>query len=133
MVRLGNFKEITHREAREMVDCLGTALVSLLNLKGKRIAIIGENRYEWEIAYLSVVAGTGTVVPLDKALPENEIDADWILKTICFLIPPLGLLIYLLNIGEHPKLSNQCLMFSVFGFFIMVTIYLSVASILSII
>ena len=75
MVRLGNFKEITHREAREMVDCLGTALVSLLNLKGKRIAIIGENRYEWEIAYLSVVAGTGTVVPLDKALPENEIDS----------------------------------------------------------
>ena len=68
-----------------------------------------------------------------QPLPENEIDADWILKTICFLIPPLGLLIYLLNIGEHPKLSNQCLMFSVFGFFIMVTIYLSVASILSII
>ena len=57
----GKFKEITHREARDMVDCLGTALVSLLNLKGKRIAIIGENRYEWELAYLSVVAGTGTV------------------------------------------------------------------------
>lgn len=71
----GKFKEITHREARDMVDCLGTALVSLLNLKGKRIAIIGENRYEWELAYLSVVAGTGTVVPLDKALPENEIDS----------------------------------------------------------
>ncbi len=71
----GKFKEISHREAREMIDCLGTALVSLLNLKGKRIAIIGENRYEWEIAYLSVVTGTGIVVPLDKALPENELDS----------------------------------------------------------
>lgn len=71
----GKFFEITHKEVREMVDCLGTALVSLLNLKGKRIAVIGENRYEWEVAYLSVVAGTGIVVPLDKALPENELDS----------------------------------------------------------
>lgn len=71
----GKFKEITHGEVRDMVDCLGTALVSLLNLKGKRIAVIGENRYEWELAYLSVVAGTGIVVPLDKALPENELDS----------------------------------------------------------
>lgn len=71
---LGVFKEITHKEVREMIDCLGTALVSLLNLKGKRIGVIGENRYEWEIAYLSVVCGTGIVVPLDKALPENELE-----------------------------------------------------------
>lgn len=71
----GVFKEYTHKEVREMVDCLGTALISLLNLKGKRIAVIGENRYEWEVAYLSVVAGTGTVVPLDKALPENELES----------------------------------------------------------
>ncbi len=72
--KLGVFKEINHKEVREMIDCLGTALVSLLNLKGKRIGVIGENRYEWEIAYLSVVCGTGIVVPLDKALPENELE-----------------------------------------------------------
>lgn len=51
----------------------GTALIHL-GLKEKRIAIIGENRYEWEIAYLSVVCGTGIVVPLDKSLTENEIE-----------------------------------------------------------
>lgn len=44
-----------------------------LGLKGKRIAVIGENRYEWEIAYLSIVCGTGIVVPLDKSLTENEL------------------------------------------------------------
>ena len=71
----GVYKEITHKEVREMIDYLGTALISLLNLKGKKIAVIGENRYEWEIAYLSVVCGTGIVVPLDKALPENELDS----------------------------------------------------------
>lgn len=69
----GKYKTITHREVRDMVDCLGTALISL-GLKGKRIAVIGENRYEWEIAYLSIVCGTGIVVPLDKSLPENELE-----------------------------------------------------------
>lgn len=39
------------------------------------VAVIGENRYEWEIAYLSIVCGTGIVVPLDKSLPENEIES----------------------------------------------------------
>lgn len=70
----GKYKIITHKQVREMVDALGTALIDL-GLKNKRIAVIGENRYEWEIAYLSIVCGTGIVVPLDKALPENELES----------------------------------------------------------
>lgn len=66
------YKIITHKEVREMIDALGTALIDL-GLKGKRIAVIGENRYEWEIAYLAITCGTGVVVPLDKSLPENEL------------------------------------------------------------
>ena len=69
----GKYQTFTHAQVRDMVDGLGTALIDL-GLKGKRIAIIGENRYEWEIAYLSVVCGTGIVVPLDKSLPENELE-----------------------------------------------------------
>lgn len=68
----GEYRVFTHGEVRNMIDALGTALCNL-GLKGKRIAVIGENRYEWEIAYLSIVCGTGIVVPLDKALPENEL------------------------------------------------------------
>lgn len=71
----GVFKIISHKEIRDMVDHLGTALIDLLDLKGKRVAVIGENRYEWEVAYFSVVAGTGVIVPLDKALPENELES----------------------------------------------------------
>ena len=67
-----NYKVFTHKEVREMIDGLGTALIDL-GLKGKRIAVIGENRYEWEIAYLAIVCGTGIVVPLDRSLPENEL------------------------------------------------------------
>ncbi len=71
----GIFKTISHKEVRDMADFLGTTLIDLLELKGKRIAVIGENRYEWEVAYMSIVAGTGVVVPLDKALPENELES----------------------------------------------------------
>ncbi len=69
----GNYKTYTHKEIRDMINSLGTALISL-GLKNKRIAVIGENRYEWEIAYLSVVCGTGIVVPLDRSLPPNELE-----------------------------------------------------------
>jgi len=69
----GEYKTYTHKEIRDMINYLGTALISL-GLKGKRIAVIGENRYEWELAYLSVVCGTGIIVPLDKSLPENELE-----------------------------------------------------------
>ena len=68
----GKYKELTHKEVREMINGLGTSLLNM-GLKDKRIAVIGENRYEWEIAYLAITCGVGTVVPLDKSLPENEL------------------------------------------------------------
>lgn len=70
----GKFKEITHKEFREEINQLGTALIDM-GLKDKRIAVISENRYEWGMAYFATVAGTGVVVPLDKALPDNEIES----------------------------------------------------------
>lgn len=70
----GKFKEITHREFRNDINALGTKLIDL-DLKDKRIAVISENRYEWGVVYLSVVAGTGIIVPLDKSLPDNEIES----------------------------------------------------------
>ena len=70
----GEFRIITHKEFRNQINQLGTALIQM-GLKDKRIAVISENRYEWELAYLSVAAGTGVVVPLDKALPDNELES----------------------------------------------------------
>ena len=62
----------TYSEFTDKVDALGTALISV-GLEGKRIAVIGDNRYEWALSYLSVVCGVGVIVPLDKSLPENEL------------------------------------------------------------
>jgi len=69
----GQYKIITHKEIRDMIDGLGTALIDL-GLKGKKVAVIGENRYEWGLSYLAVACGTGIIVPLDKSLPENELE-----------------------------------------------------------
>ena len=66
-------REVTHKQFRKDIDYLGTALIEM-GLKDKRIAVIGENRYEWEVSYLAIAVGTGIVVPLDKALPGNEIE-----------------------------------------------------------
>ena len=70
----GKFREITHKEFRNDINGLGTKLIDM-GLKDKRIAVISENRYEWGIAYLATVTGTGVVVPLDKSLPNNEIES----------------------------------------------------------
>ena len=71
---LEDSKKTTYKEFLYEINSLGTAIVEM-GLKGKRIAVIGENRYEWELAYLAVATGTGIIVPLDKALPENEIES----------------------------------------------------------
>ena len=70
----GKFREITHSEFREKINDLGTKLLDL-GLKNKRIAVISENRYEWAVDYLAVATGVGVIVPLDKSLPNNEIES----------------------------------------------------------
>jgi long-chain acyl-CoA synthetase len=68
-----DYAAITYKQYKSDVDAFGTALMSL-GLKDGKIALIGENRYEWSISYLAVVNGTGVIVPLDKELPPNEIE-----------------------------------------------------------
>ena len=67
------FTYITHKEFRDDINNFGTKLLDM-GLEGERIAVISENRYEWGVAYLAAVTGVGVVVPLDKALPDNEIE-----------------------------------------------------------
>lgn len=67
------YTNITYKQFYEEMNALGTAFIDL-GLKGKRIAIISANRYEWALSYLATVNGVGIVVPLDKSLPEGEIN-----------------------------------------------------------
>lgn len=63
----------SYLEAFDDMMAFGSALLEL-GLVNPKIAIIGENRYEWIISFLATVNGAGIAVPLDKMLPANEIE-----------------------------------------------------------
>ena len=67
-----SYKKITYKELNEDINAFGTAFLSI-GLKGKRVAIIGKNRYEWILSYVTILNGVGIAIPLDKGLPEQEI------------------------------------------------------------
>ncbi len=68
----GEYKGITFSKFISDVNALGTNFVNR-GLKNSFIGVIGENRYEWATTYLSVVNGTGVIVPLDKELSTKEL------------------------------------------------------------
>ena len=68
------FTEISYGQFRKDVIGLGTGLIKLLNLKEKRVVIIGENTYHWYVSYIAMLCGVGIAVPVDKELPANEIE-----------------------------------------------------------
>ncbi len=64
--------EKTYSEVKCEIEALGTALLDM-GLEGKKVAVIGGNRYEWCESYFAVTTSNMVVVPLDKALPNQEI------------------------------------------------------------
>lgn len=68
-----SYENVTYKRLLEDVNKLGTALYHL-GLKGKRIAIIGKNRYEWAVAHLANLLGGIVSVPLDKDLQYDELE-----------------------------------------------------------
>ncbi len=66
--------KITYGKFADDIKSLGTALLNL-GLSKKRVAIISPNRYEWCVSYLAVTTSDMIVVPLDRALPDNEIES----------------------------------------------------------
>lgn len=68
----GEFEPITYREVLDDVNGLGTSLMAK-GLKGKRVAVIGPNCYQWCSTYLAVTGGIGCIVPLDKELNAEEL------------------------------------------------------------
>ena len=67
----GKIKEISYEKFRNDVEALGTAMIKS-GLKGKKIAVIGKNSYQWSLAYMASVI-VGVVVPLDKELHIDDI------------------------------------------------------------
>ena len=68
-----NYENITYKRLLEDINKLGTSLYKL-GMKGKRIAVIGKNRYEWVVAHLANLLGSIVSVPLDKDLQYDELE-----------------------------------------------------------
>lgn len=68
------YKITTYKEFKEDVFGLGTALINVLNLKDKRVIIIGETQYGWYVSYMAMLCGVGIAVPTDRELPTNELE-----------------------------------------------------------
>lgn len=71
LVTGGAYTPIKYKKFKEDIDALGTKFIEM-GLKGKRIAVVGENSYKWIVTYLAVTNGTGVIVPLDRELPAKE-------------------------------------------------------------
>jgi long-chain acyl-CoA synthetase len=69
----GEYKPIYFSQLKNDVDSLGTKFIAM-GLKGKKIAVIGENSYQWALTYFATTNGTGVIVPLDRELPSREIN-----------------------------------------------------------
>lgn len=65
---------ISYKQFDLDIDAFGTRLKQL-GIESARIAILGETRYEWYVTYMATVNGVGVVVPLDKELPQAEIES----------------------------------------------------------
>ena len=63
---------ITYNQFGSDIEGFGTFLLSK-GLKKEKIAIIGENSYEWLIAYFSILGSGNTAVPLDRDLPVEDL------------------------------------------------------------
>ena len=72
-----NYENVTYKRLLEDINKLGTSLYNL-GLKGKRVAVIGKNRYEWVLAHLANLLGGIVSVPLDKDLQEEELESSLI-------------------------------------------------------
>jgi long-chain acyl-CoA synthetase len=68
----GAYRPISYGRMKSDIDSLGAAL-SRRGLLGAKIALIGENRYEWVVSYFAVTNGAGVIVPFDRELCAEEL------------------------------------------------------------
>ena len=65
--------KLTYSQLCENVIKFGKALIKIAIKERDHIAVIGENRVQWGITYLSAMCFNLVIVPIDKNLNQNEI------------------------------------------------------------
>lgn len=70
----GQGESYTYNEVLNRIKQIASGLQKHSLLKKKEIGLLSENRPEWGITYLAILAAGGTVVPIDANLKSNEIN-----------------------------------------------------------
>jgi long-chain acyl-CoA synthetase len=65
--------KVTYRELLDYILRFGTSLKNLGLKERTHIAVIGENRVQWAITYLTAMCFNYVIVPIDRNLTKNEI------------------------------------------------------------
>ncbi len=65
--------KVTYKELRDFVFRFGKSLNEIGLKERDHIAVIGENRVQWGITYLTAMTFNMVIVPIDKNLTTNEI------------------------------------------------------------
>ena len=53
---------------------MAVRIIHTYDVLGRNVAIVGENSYEWIVAFFAIIIGGGIAVPIDKDLGKNEIE-----------------------------------------------------------
>lgn len=67
------YRDITYREFYRDIASLGTAMIEY-GMAGKRIAVVGDNCYEWFLSHTANLLSGSVSVPLDKGLKIEELE-----------------------------------------------------------
>lgn len=66
-------RAFTYSEVRQTVRRMAAGLMAGNHIDGRGVGLLSENRPEWGIAYLSILAAGGTVLPIDINLKPTEV------------------------------------------------------------
>ena len=89
----------TYSELRGMAESFGAWLVERGIQPGSRIAILADNHPRWVAAYLGIIAGGGTAVPLDTAYHAGQVSK---------LLRDSGSLLLICD-GKHLEISEEAI------------------------
>ncbi len=95
------YREITYKTFRENVY----SFAGYLTEKGvfdKKVAVIGENSYDWCVCYMAVQCGNGIIVPIDKELPFEDIKYIADFSEVSCVVASAKIL------KKHPQIAELC-------------------------
>src|SRR5574344_1960312 len=98
------YENITYKKMLEDINKLGTAMYDM-QIKGKRVAILGKNCYKWGITECANSLGNNVSIPLDKGLQYEELENSLIRSKADVLVFCVDLLSEINKLKENNKIN----------------------------